>query len=528
MKVITNRLITWLMAQTRIVRYLVIAVMIHVLIAAFLGTRKIVAILPKIIAVFDAPALPQALPDQPDDPFAVYRDFEYTGPTLGGGGGTDRKKGPGGTPEAGGTPDQYTAHILTEQARVTEPASISEVIGVFSDVTTDIARPTAGPGAIVQMGAGMGDTKLGMVGVKGPGGGLLSARLGPARSVAIQKYGGSAATEQAVLAALRWLKNNQRNDGSWKCYASDQGGTALALLAFLGHNEKPDSAEFGPTVQKALEFLVTNVDNQGMVHGRNMYAQGLVTLALAEAYTMTESPAVREPLERLVGAIVKTQRVHKDNPKDIGGWRYTTVSNDSDTSVTGWMVMGLKSARNAGIEVPQQTFDAAAQYFWNMYSGPGFGYSVAQPETKPGTTAIGVLCMQFLGHGSDRRVKTALEYLRRQQADWQQTRGNFVMYWWYYITHAMFQAGGSDWTYWNRQIQSTLVHNQLDDGRWPVPTLSEAENKDLSRSPVYATALGALTLEVYYRYLPLYDILERQREGTTQPALPQIGPLPGQ
>ncbi len=527
MKNITNKFVTWLMAQTRLVRYFVIAVMFHVLVLAFLGTRKIVAILPRIIAVFDAPSLPQHAEEEPD-PFAVYRDFEYSGPTLGGGGGTDRKKGPGGTPEAGGTPEQYTAHILTEQARVSEPASISEVIGVISDAATDIARPTAGPGAVVQMGMGMGDTKLGTVGIKGPGGGLFSARLGPARAVAIQKYGGSAATEKAVMAALRWLKNNQRNDGSWKCYQSDQGGTALALLAFLGHNETTDSAEFGQTVQKALEFLVTNVDREGMVFGRNMYAQGLVTLALSEGYTMTGSPAVREPLERLVGAIIKTQRVRKSNPKDVGGWRYTTVDDRSDVSVAGWMVMALKSARNAGIEVPQETLDMATQYLWHMYSGPGFGYSVAQPETKPGTTAIGVLCMQFLGHGKDRRVKTALDYLRQQKADWQQTRGNFVMYWWYYITQAMFQAGESHWTYWNRQIQETLVQNQLEDGRWPVPTLSQAENKDLSRSPVYTTALGALTLEVYYRYLPLYEILERQKEGPSQPALPQIGPLPGQ
>ena len=175
MKVIANRFITWLMGLTRLMRYFVVAVLFHVMLLAILGSIKIVAILPKIVAAFDAPVLPPAREEEPD-PFAAYRDFEYNGPTLGGGGGTGGK-GPGGTPTASGLPEDYKAHILTDQARAATPSSVSEVIGVVSEAATAMARPSGGPEGIGPQVTGLGELKIGTGGIKGPGGGLLGARM---------------------------------------------------------------------------------------------------------------------------------------------------------------------------------------------------------------------------------------------------------------------------------------------------------------------------------------------------------------
>src|SRR5882724_2661487 len=146
MKAITRKFPTWLMAQTRLMRYFIIALLLHVALLGVLGSIKIVASLPKVVASFEgAPLTPPASDKEPDDPSAVYRNFEYKGQTLGGGGGTPGK-GAGGMPTAGGTPETYQAHILTPSAE-NNPDNAADVIGIINDSATAIARPVGGPSA---------------------------------------------------------------------------------------------------------------------------------------------------------------------------------------------------------------------------------------------------------------------------------------------------------------------------------------------------------------------------------------------
>ena len=530
MKDITSKPLEWLMAQTRFLRYFIIALLLHVALIAVLGSIKIVAILPKMTASFEGAPLPSA-DKEPDDPNAVYRDFEYRGPTLGGGGGTPGK-GAGGIPTAGGVPETYQAHMLTPSAQ-NNPDNAADVIAVMNDVATAIERPIGGPSGVdLTPLSGMGDTGIGTLGVKGPGGGILGARIGPQRAINLNKFQGSAETEKAVVAALRWLKGDQNRDGSWKCGKSAPMGAALATLAFLGHGETPDSAEFGQTVSKGLLYLAQQVDSNGLVIGFRQddvaygYSQGAVARARSEGYAMTQSPVLREPLDRALGAILQGQSAVKARPQDVGGWRYHPSSDDSDVSVTGWMIMALKSAEAADIEIPRPTFDSAAQYLWNMYDtrNPGFGYQ--KPERYPSMTAVGVLCQQFLGNGKDQRIKGALDYLREQKVDWDKTSGDYVMYGWYYITQAMFQGGGNYWQYWNGEIRQTMVKNQRSDGRWMPPPHSDIEGKNFADTPAYSTALGAMILEVYYRYLPIYQLVEQSSESGAASTAPKSGPEP--
>ncbi len=517
------------MAQTRLMRYFIIALLLHVALLAILGSIKIVAILPKVVASFEGTPLPPPPADkEPDDPNAVYRDFEYKGATVGGGGGTPGK-GAGGVPTAGGTPETYEAHILTPSAQA-NPDNVGDVIGIMSDAATVIARPVGGSsGVSLAPLSGMGEAKIGTAGVKGPGGGILGARIGPQRAISLNEFQGSAATEKAVVAALRWLKVHQEKDGSWKCGKSATAGAALATLAFLGHGETPDSAEFGETVGKGLQYLAQQVDSNGQISDFPQddvaygYSQGAVVLALSEGYAMTQSPVLRQPLDRALQAILRGQAAVKARSQDVGGWRYHPLSNDSDVSVTGWMIMALKSARAADIEIPQAVFDKAAQYLWNMYDtrNPGFGYQ--KPERYPSMTAVGILCQQFLGNGKDYRIQGALDYLREQKVDWAKTEGDFVLYGWYYMTQAMFQAGGSYWQYWNGEIRDTMVRNQQSDGRWMPPPHSDIEGRDFADTPTYSTALGALILEVYYRYPPIYQLVEQSGEGGAATTTPKSG-----
>jgi hypothetical protein len=487
---------SWLMVQTRIVRYFVIALLFHVGIALLFGSIKIVSAIPKMMtAAFEAAPLPAAL-TAPEDPYAAYRDFDYKGPQVT----ADKPAGPT-------VPQGYQAHIEASPVQ----SGIAEVIGVISADATEIARPTGTVGPIGPSFSA-GDLQVGIPGIQGPGAALFGSRTGAGRAAAIKKYGVTQEVEKSILAGLRWLQAQQQPDGSWKSVEKEQGvtgPTALAVLCFLGHGETTDSKEFGPTVVKGLQFLVDSVGPDGAVKGGNMYAQGLAILALAEGLTMTASPALRLPLERAVKATITSQNVPKTDPLHVGGWQYSLKSSASDTSVTGWIVMGLKSAKNAGIEVPKEVFDKAEKFFWNMYDATGgFGYS--KPGKTLGTSAVGVLCMQFMGRGDDPRLRPVLNMLSENPVDWtDKDTKNFILYRWYYITQAMFQAGDPYWPKWNSVFRDQYVRNQDKDGHWDAPIATNMYEK--RQGTVYTTTMALLTLEVYYRYLPMYQVLEQQK-----------------
>jgi hypothetical protein len=117
----------------------------------------------------------------------------------------------------------------------------------------------------------------------------------------------------------------------------------------------------------------------------------------------------------------------------------------------------------------------------------------------------------FLGHGDDPRLKTALAKLKPLQFDWEKTEAplGMVICQWYYLTQAFFHAGGAHWQNWNDQFRAALIQRQANDGHWPLPAMSK--EKEFNLPPVYSTALCALMLEVYYRYLPTYQQLAPSR-----------------
>jgi len=512
MKVITQQFVTWLMGLTMWMRYLVIALIVHAAVLFGLATIKIAVAMPTIVAQFvsDAPPPPPKVVDD-IDPFAALRDFDYDGPTLGGGGGTPGK-GPGGIPTAAGTtPSEYTAAILSRDASAAGKAVIGEVIGVdVGDTAGAIARLQGSPGSLAAPTMGLGPGRFGTSGVYGPGGGGFGQRVGPMRAKRMQAGGASMEAEKTVLAALRWLKNNQRPDGSWES-KHPVAITGLATLAFLGHGHTADDPEFGQTLMKAFQYLISKVPQN------NVYEHAILTYALAEGYGMTQSPALKEPLQKAVDALVKAQQVKKKDPLHTGGWRYKLSSTDSDVSVTGWCVQALEAAKLAGMNVPESVFEKAKNYLWNMFSNGSFGYE--RPTSyRPGTTAIGILCQAFMGQTGDPRMKQALDKIRNEKFEWEKDAG-WAIYTWYYLTQANFQGGGSYWEQWNNSFRDALIRKQSSDGHWDFPPKSR-ENYGLA----YSTALCCLMLEVYYRYLPTYQSIEQKQleKKPGAPAAPKL------
>ena len=353
-------------------------------------------------------------------------------------------------------------------------------------------------------------------------------RTADGRKGALERYGGSAATEAAVLRALRWLKQCQQADGSWHgglsltVYQGDQPAmTALALLAFLAHGETGESGEFGCTVKKAVDWLLVDLDASG--HFRDGddhdYSQPIGAYALCETYGITHQPVVKEAAVRAIAPVILGQNAS-------GGFCYNlNPDGRNDSSYMGWCCQALAVARMAGLEkdVPGLTVaikNAVSGFKMNADPGGGFGY------VRPGRTGLsgaGALCLQLLGAPREPEVVATMKFLESctfsfaspQQQPY--TGNNSQLYYWYYITQAKFHYSSEAFAAWNRLFAPELCKQQFvtenviegPDGRMESTGCwySPSKRSEWSAGVVQDTCLCCLMLEVYYRYLPGYQAI---------------------
>jgi hypothetical protein len=401
---------------------------------------------------------------------------------------------------------EITDHFETENDMDSQTARGSE------DAISDI--PLGGTGVTGVMGVGGG----GMAGVYG-------YRDGGGRKRAVARFGGSPATESAVEAALRWLARNQEADGHWEITKHLPGGrrgteayvpgvTGLALLAFLGagYTHKANGP-YRQNVLKAVNWMVEQQKDNGTFakhHSHSTYSEFICCLAISEAYGMTKDERLKPVAQKSVDWAIKTQSPYS-------GWRYHR-KGDSDTSVVGWAMMALKSAKMAGLKVDGSSFqgitafldkvtkkkpDGTVQVLYRPNERVSSGF---ESDTRC-CTAIGTLCRQFLGaKRDDPTVQGSAKWLAANVPEWSDRNVRVThFYYWYYGTLTMFQVGGERWKKWNGAMKKVLLENQRkggpEDGSWDPKCYYGSR----FGGRVYNTALGALTLEVYYRYLPVYS-----------------------
>jgi hypothetical protein len=332
-----------------------------------------------------------------------------------------------------------------------------------------------------------------------------STRNTGTRGAAMAKFGGDKQTEACVMRALRWLKKNQKTDGSWGAHPQAMAG--LAVLTFLAHGEKPgDSAEFGATVQLALEFLMKSQQSNGRIS--ESYSHAIATYALCEAYGMTMNPNVKTAAEKALAVLITGQ-----NPE--GGWHYALASTvpTSDTSVMGWCAQALKAGKMAGIkdEGLDQAIKQSIKGF-KRNAGPNGGFGYCGPGGG-GLTAVGTLCMQLLGAADQKEVRASLDIMDSWVPSIKKEGAvGGEQYHFYYATQCRFHAGGKRWTEWNAIMKRAYIPAQIItkadssgyvDHKGVAQEIGYWENQDAHGDrPVMDTCLAALQLMVYYRYLP--------------------------
>jgi hypothetical protein len=397
----------------------------------------------------------------------------------------------------------------------------NEVMDRLGDPRFNSDAPFEGPGTNASIGIG------------GGAGGMFGGRRGGHKNLKLE---GAAGTEGATEAGLEWLKNHQSPGGYWdtdgfesmckknKCGGPggplyDPGNTGLALLAFLGYGETHKTPRYGAVVRNGLKYLKGIQDAEGCFGPRTSshftYNTGIATLAMAEAYGLTQSPLFKTSAQSGINFVIQCQNPYL-------AWRYGVRPQDNDTSVTGWMIMALKSGKGAGLDIDPASFEGAKAWLDKVtepeYGRAGYtarGNGPARPQElmdkfpadkSESLTAVAVLTRIFCGADKeDEFVKKGADLCLKSVPVWDEAAGTIDFYYWYYGTLAMFQVGGDHWKKWNDGMKKAVVDSQRqdkNDDRWGSWDAVDPWAQDGGR--VYGTATNVMCLEVYYRYARVF------------------------
>ncbi|MCS7047110.1 MAG: terpene cyclase/mutase family protein, partial [Gemmataceae bacterium] len=407
-------------------------------------------------------------------------------------------------------------------ADVSVPGTVNpnEAVGILDGDKTAAPTNLPAPGGFNNKGQGGAidgpngnSNAVGELGGYGPRGmplaGTFYGRSGATRERSLREGGGTTESEAAVARGLKWIARNQFPDGSWRLDGNfpdkgshnDIAGTAFGLLPLLGagktHKQSKDNPYDKP-VEKGLKFLILKQNKKTGDFGGGMYGHGLATIAICEAYGMTQDSSLRRPAQMAINFIVAAQHAE-------GGWRYAP-GQAGDTSVTGWQIMALKSGQMAGLDVPEATMRKAMKYLNSVCDTANEGYGYTGPGSTPTMSAVGLLCRQYLeswGPQSIRLIKGIDNHLKPQMPS---SGPRKDIYFYYYATQVMHHFGGEAWKNWNTKMREFLIATQdktkgsPNEGSWS----SAGDPHGSSGGRLMVTSLNLLTLEVYYRHLPLY------------------------
>jgi hypothetical protein len=209
---------------------------------------------------------------------------------------------------------------------------------------------------------------------------------------------------------LGFLAGSQNERGCWSdsSYGSEPGVVGMSILAFLARGDDPEFGPYRTHFKKAMDYLLKAQNTKTGYIGSSMYNHGFSTLALAEAYGLTNDLRIGPALEKATKLIVSSQ---KTNPK--GGWRYSPESQDADTTVSGAQMVALFAARNAGIKVPNEAIEKGKAYILSCQdSSGGFGYTTSSGANLP-RTAIGSLILSLAKDTSSDAYDNSVEYLKK-------------------------------------------------------------------------------------------------------------------
>lgn len=342
--------------------------------------------------------------------------------------------------------------------------------------------------------------------------------------------------DECVERGLKWLASEQQPDGSFPTLPQGQPGiTSLCVLAFMAHGHLPGDGPYGEHLGRAIKRigsqqkqngLIALIAPGGAVLHRNVrgdvgsvvaYNHAISALVLSEAFAVSgeqDASSLDQVIQRALTASLEMQRWPK-RPEDHGGWRYINVHDqyDSDLSVTGWELMFLRSAKNAGFDVPEQPIEDAVAYVRRCFdqSYGTFEYEVSPRDRRSrGMAGAGVLALAHAGFHNSPEAKMAGDWILKHDFD---QYNEFIFfsdenkhkdryhYGVFNCSQAMYQLGGDYWRQFFPAAAMAIVNGQQADGSWPA----EKNNLDGMYGNAYSSALALLALGAPNQLLPIFQ-----------------------
>ncbi len=328
------------------------------------------------------------------------------------------------------------------------------------------------------------------------------------------------ATRAAIDKGLDLLARRLQRNGSYEGSAP-VATSALCGLAFLASGSTYDRGPYSDKIRKCTDFIVKSGGrtgfiteaNSGVMGGSGMHGHGFATLFLAEVSGTIGDADVQE---RVKDALTKAVRNIEGTQNQYGGWNSSPDKNQNDDgsgAVAVMQITAMRAARNAGIEVDKKSVEKAGQYILKITSNDGWTqYNIHNAHGGRGSSALtgaGMAIINALGlHESPKykkgiaNVMSSAPFLSKGQADggWQ----SWYHYAAFYCTLAIFQNGGSEWRTWWAGVRDDILKKQSTDGSWA--------GSYGSYGPLWS-AFACLTLEMPYRYLPMYAEGGKGRDG---------------
>jgi hypothetical protein len=303
------------------------------------------------------------------------------------------------------------------------------------------------------------------------------------------------------------------------------------MMAFIAHGHVPGKGNFGATLDRATDYvlscqkengLVTKLGPDGPTISRQVsheiggcatYNHAIASLSLSEAYGMSppaRSKRLEGAIRKAIAATLEMQAWPKNNPGDRGGWRYLENFDDvdSDLSVTGWQLMFLRSARNAGFEVPAGRIDDAVAFVKRSFDQETgiFVYSTRRPSRTRSMAGAGILALAHAGFHHSAEAQRAGDWLLAHGfEEYNRTlpgqASDRYHYGLFNCCQAMYQLGGKYWEKFYPPAVEAVLANQQPDGSWPV----DSQYHDSPYGNAYSTALIVIMLGAPNQLLPIYQ-----------------------
>jgi hypothetical protein len=337
--------------------------------------------------------------------------------------------------------------------------------------------------------------------------------------------------DAAVGRALTWLAKQQQPDGSFATLDSGQPGvTSLCMMAFIAHGHVPGKGQYGTQLERAADYvlscqkqngLVTKVGAEGPTIDRQVsheigscaaYNHAISSLVLSEVYGMSPPNRARRleaAIRKALAATLEMQAWPK-SPADRGGWRYIHRLDevDSDLSITGWELMFLRSARNAGFEVPTERVEDAVAFVRRSFDKRDgiFVYSLRRPSRTRSMAGAGILALAHAGLHHTEEAQRAGDWLLVHGFEEYNTTipgqaSDRYHYGLFNCCQAMYQLGGKYWEQFYPPAVEAVLANQQADGSWPV----DSQFHDAPYGNAYSTALVVIMLGAPNQLLPIYQ-----------------------